>query len=264
MSLAYEDEWVQLHCGDCREILPTLPPADLVLTDPPYGETSLAWDVPPDGWVPLLDAPQAWVCGSARMALFGAFSPLLDGGWRFGQDVVWEKHNGSSFHADRFKRVHEHVLHFYRGRWDGLHLEPPVTLDATAWTVRRKRRPPHMGHIEQGAYASHDGGPRLMTSVLYVRSMHGSAIHETEKPAGLLRPLISYSCPPGGLVIDPFAGSASTLVAARELGRRAIGIEADPAMCERAVRARLAQMELDRMMGEGRGDGNRRAGRAAS
>jgi site-specific DNA-methyltransferase (adenine-specific) len=49
-------------------------------------------------------------------------------------------------------------------------------------------------------------------------------IHQTEKPIGLLERLIDI-CPPGGLVLDPFAGSASTLDAARNRGRRAIGIE---------------------------------------
>lgn len=241
----YRDEWVELYCGDCRDILPLLGPADLILTDPPYGETSLAWDVPPDGWVPLLDAPQAWVFGSARMMIHGAFGPLLETGWRFGQDLIWRKHNGSSFHADRFKRVHEHLVHFYRGRWDGLYLDTPVTMDATARTVRRKQRPPHMGHIEQGSYRSEEGGPRLMASVLEARSMHGRAIHETEKPGGTLRPVISYSCPPGGLVIDPFAGSASTLVAAREVRRRAIGIEISEEKCARAIAERLAHLQLD-------------------
>jgi site-specific DNA-methyltransferase (adenine-specific) len=51
--------------------------------------------------------------------------------------------------------------------------------------------------------------------------------------------LIAYGCPPGGLVFDPFAGSASTLVAARDMGCRAIGVEIDPKQCEQAA-VRLA------------------------
>ena len=70
--------------------------------------------------------------------------------------------------------------------------------------------------------------------------MHFRAIHPTEKPAGLLDPLIRYACPPGGLVIDPFAGSGSTLDTARCTGRRAIGIEADERYAELAAR-RLSQ-----------------------
>lgn len=85
-----------------------------------------------------------------------------------------------------------------------------------------------------------DGGPRLMRSVLQVRSEHGRAVHPTQKPLGILRPLIQYSCSIDGTMLDPFAGSGSTLLAARELGRRAIGIEAREDYCEAAVK-RLAQ-----------------------
>ena len=158
---------------------------------------------------------------------------------------MWEKHNGSGFHADRFKRVHEYAVQFYREGtpWDDVYKKPITTPDATARTVRRKRRPPHMGHIEAGAYESHDGGPRLMTSVIYCPSCHGYAEHETQKPVGILAPLIEYSCPPGGVVLDPTMGVGSTLVAAKSLGRRAVGIEVNERYAEAAVK-RLRQEVL--------------------
>jgi site-specific DNA-methyltransferase (adenine-specific) len=96
-----------------------------------------------------------------------------------------------------------------------------------------------MGEIEGSTYTSEDGGPRLMRSVIRCRSMHGRAIHETQKPVGILTPLIEYSCPPGGIVLDPFAGSGSTLEAACASGRDAIGIEIDPAKAA-AARNRLS------------------------
>lgn len=246
MKPYYQDESCTIYHGDCREILPELHGggmADAVVTDPPYGDTSLAWDAPIAGWAPLIDVPQLWSFGSLR-AWMREGAALTEAGWRYGQEVIWRKHNGSSFHADRFRRVHEFAVHWYRGQWRSLHLDPPVTMDATPRTVRRKRRPPHTGHIEASAYRSEDGGPRLMQSVIEVPSCHGYAQHPTQKPTGILRPLITYSVPVGGVVLDPFMGVGSTLVAAKETGRRAIGIEIDDRYCEIAVE-RLGQGVFD-------------------
>lgn len=242
----FDDGQVSLYLGDCREIAPTLGvTADLVLTDPPYGETSLPWDRWQDGW-PQLAATLAaamWSFGSMRMFMAHS-AEFADAGWTYSQDVVWEKHNGSGFHADRFKRVHEVALHWYRGPWSAQYKNVPTTADATARTVRHKGGPTHMGGIGRGSYTSVDGGPRLMRSVIPVRSMHGRAIAPTEKPVGILDPLIRYACPPRGLVLDLFAGSGSTLEAARQLGRRAIGIEGDEAQIEKAAK-RLSQAVID-------------------
>lgn len=239
----FADDTTTLYLGDMRAVVPSLEvEVDCVVTDPPYGETSLAWDRWPEAW-PAIAATVArsmWCFGSMRMFLDRRpdFTP-----WQMSQDIVWEKHNGSGFAVDRFKRVHEHALHWYLGRWDDVYHVTPTTQDATARQVRRKQRPTHMGAIEAGSYASVDGGPRLMRSVLEVRSMHGRAIHPTEKPVGILAPLIEYACPPGGLVLDPFAGSGSTGLAARLTGRRAVLIEADEAYCD-AIARRMSQGDL--------------------
>jgi site-specific DNA-methyltransferase (adenine-specific) len=241
----YEDDAVTLWHGDSTELVPALVDTglaiDCVVTDPPYGETSLDWDRWPTGWPSLMPGNSMWCFGSMRMFLDRSAE---FGSWQLSQDIVWEKHNGSGFHADRFRRVHEHALHWYRGPWADVYKDPQTTMDATRRTRRSKRRPTHTGHIDQTPYVSEDGGPRLMTSVLYAASMHGSAIHPTEKPTSILEPLIAYSCPPGGLVLDPFAGSGSTLDAARSTGRRAIGIEAREDYCE-VIAKRLDQGVLD-------------------
>ncbi|MEU0847674.1 site-specific DNA-methyltransferase [Streptomyces flaveolus] len=235
----YEDNTVQLYLGDMREILPALGlQADCIVTDPPYAETSLAWDRWPDGW-PTLAASVA-----SSMWCFGSMRMLLDRrdeftGWRLSQDVVWEKHNGSSRSNDRFRRVHEYATHWYRGPWGSVHHDTPRTVTGIDPRSRVGHSPDsraeHLGKFtERTVWA--DNGTRLMTSVIRARSMHHDAIHPTEKPVGILDPLIRYACPPGGLVLDPFAGSGSTLDAARQAGRRAIGIERHEPYAEAATR----------------------------
>lgn len=80
----------------------------------------------------------------------------------------------------------------------------------------------------------------MMRSVMHVRNEHGRAIHPTQKPLDLLLPLIRYSCPPGGTVLDPFAGSGSTGAAAGIEGRDYVLIERDQQMADKAA-ARLDQ-----------------------
>lgn len=231
--------------GDCREIMPAHGPFDLIIADPPYGDTSLAWDRRVAGWLSLARAAlrptgSLWVFGSLRCFMATA-DQYADAGFQLAQEVVWEKQNGSGFHADRFKRVHELAVQFYPAEtpWRLIFNTVQTTSDATARAVRRKRRPTHMGNIEAGHYVSHDGGPRLMRSVIFARNCHGRAIHPTQKPVGLLEILIRTSCPPGGLVGDWFAGSGAVGEACRLTGRRYLGCEIDPEMAERA-RARLA------------------------
>lgn len=235
MTPYFEADGVTIFHGNCLEILPALNGEAAVVTDPPFGQTSLPWDRWVSGWLAAVPFSSLWCFGTLRMFMDHA-DEFRAGGWKLSQDLVWEKHNGSGFAADRFKRVHEQPAHFYRGAWESVYKAPVMTLDATKRTVRRKNRPPHMGHIERGAYESIDGGPRLMRSVLQVRSTHGYAEHPTQKPLGILAPLIKYSVPVGGCVVDPFAGSGSVLIAARQFGARAIGIEIDEANCEIAAR----------------------------
>jgi site-specific DNA-methyltransferase (adenine-specific) len=240
----YDHAGVTLYVGDCREILPALGiTADLICTDPPYQCTKLPWDRWPSGWpkVAAAVARSMWCFGSMRMFL-DCCDEFTD--WKLSQDIVWEKANGTGFAIDRFKRVHEVVTHWYRGDWSGVHHETPRVAYAGSDKHARTRsadRGKHLGAIGPSVYA--DDGARLMRSVVKVKSVRGG-IHETEKPVGMLTPLISYACPPSGLVLDPFAGSGSTLDAARQCGRRAIGIEADERYVEAAA-LRLSQLTLD-------------------
>ncbi|WP_059412631.1 DNA-methyltransferase [Cupriavidus basilensis] len=225
------------HCyqGDCRAVMREWPAAlaDACITDPPYGDTSLEWDRRCDGWVAevarvLKPSACIWVFGSMRF-IATLFADMEAAGFRYGQDIVWQKQNGTGFHNDRFRRVHEHAIQFYRGAWADLYRDVQHTMDARAKVVRKQATPARW-HGVTGAttYVSEEGGPRIMRSVIDVANEHGRALHPTQKPLGILAPLISYSVPRGGLVVDPFMGSGSTGIAAEMLGRCWLGAELNP------------------------------------
>jgi len=245
MEPYYADESVTLYCGDFREILPEVlaihGEPDLTLTDPPYGETSLTWDRWPDGWPQLIPGRSMWCFGSMRM-----FLDRRDDftGWKLSQDVVWEKSRGTSFTTDRLARVHEHALHWYRGPWGKIHHDTPRVIHTGRKVARviNHGSPSHTGVLAPGGWE--DDGHRLQQSVIYAPNLHRRGINETEKPEGLVAPLMAYGCPPGGLVLDVFAGGCSTLVAARNSGRRAVGIELREEQCAKAVEYRLSQCVL--------------------
>lgn len=246
MKPYFDDGTVSLYLGDCREVLPALGvTADCIIADPPYAETSLAWDRWPDGWLDVAATVtrSLWCFGSMRMFMDHA-AEFKAARWKFSQDVAWEKQNGSGFADDRFKRVHESATHWYRGDWREIRHVAPKT--EVAWYTAAnsgRAQPPHTGTI--GSRAWSDDGTRIARSVQRIPNMwRRNPIHPTQKPVELVDLLISYACPPGGLVVAPFAGSGSDLDAARASGRRAIGVELYEPYAEKTA-LRLSQAVLD-------------------
>lgn len=238
----YADDAVTLWHGDCREVLPTLDEQPVaVVADPPYVETANAWDVWPEGWVAAVGAI---LPASASLWCFGSTRMFLDrrddfAGWRYGQDQLWVKRNGSGQGSrDRLSRVHEWAIHWYRGTWGDLHHEWERWRAYTdKGTVRRAANGAAHRRPDRASAWTDDGTrqPRTVAHVVESPSVRYAQRHPDEKPLAAVLPLVRECTPGGGLVLDPFAGSGTTGVAARILGRRAVLIEADEAMCEIAA-----------------------------
>lgn len=213
----YSDEYVTLYHGDCREI--DLPRVDLVLTDPPYGVSYSSNSGVGRGTKPITN-------DGARLALRLQRSvlPRLDA---------------------------DHVLWFTR--WDAW---PDVWVDLGQWFRMRgllvwDKGTPGMGDLNHwgpsyeliaSAGEGRTIGSRDQSVLRFPTTPSADRHHPTEKPVDLLRHLIEKMDPAS--VLDPFAGSGSTLVAAKHLGRKAIGVELDERYCEIAAK-RLAQGVLD-------------------
>ncbi|HYF09522.1 MAG TPA: site-specific DNA-methyltransferase [Acetobacteraceae bacterium] len=238
---------VRILTGDCREVMEAEGPFDLIIADPPYADTSLAWDRKVHGWLKvaarsLKPTGSIWVFGSMR-SLIGSSSEIARARLRYAQDIVWEKHNGSGFAADRFKRVHEHAVQFYRADalWSGVFNDvqrgvrtgPPKSKKAA------RQLPAHVNAIADVPYD--DDGSRILRSVIMPPSIRGRTIHPTEKPSALLEVLVRTSCPVGGLVGDFFAGSGAAGEACAMTGRHYVGCEIDAGMADKA-RGRLGSL----------------------
>lgn len=219
----YQDDAVTIYHGDCREVLPNISGADLVVTDPPYvfGIASTFDEGKAGGWGDMMNsaalyaawlvefkrilwnrAGAAWVFNSWRSFPVLARS-AFDARWPIESLLVWDKE--------------------WIGPGGSRGLRPSYEVCAL------------FAHPD---YQVKDRG----TPDIWRQKWAGAKeFHPAEKPVPLLRRMISAGGT-AGLVLDPFCGSGSTLVAAKSVGVRAIGIEIEERYCE--IAAKRMQQEV--------------------
>ena len=240
----YHDDATAIVCGDCLDVLPKMAAGsvDLVLTDPPYGTTKNAWDSTKSwNWNAIKAASRGQVVFSSQP--FTAF--LVTGNLNsFKHEVIWVKSHATG-HLNVAKKPmlqHENICVFGDVQYT------PIATPKPSSNIRPLRNGSASGCYNgfgknPGSIIKHgESAPR---SVVYFDSPnHGEkGLHPTQKPVRLIRCLLQLYLPSSSTVLDPFMGSGTTLVAAKQLGRRAIGIEIEPKYCDIAVQ-RLAQEVL--------------------
>ena len=220
MTIYYQDDHVQLFHGDCltehREWLD----ADVLVTDPPYG---IAWTQNKGGYkgagsqVTIRNAIANDATVEVRdvaIEAWGGKPRIVFGSWR----------------AVRPDPVDHRLIWHKAGQAPGPANAPFMLQDEEIYITGkgfRKSSPPL----------------RSVIRTTEARSVEVAKIgHPTPKPVGLMEILIDR-CPPG-TIADPFAGSGATLMAAKNLGRRAIGVELEERYCE-IIAKRLSQEVLD-------------------
>jgi len=205
-----------LH-GDCIALMGAMPAGgvDCIVTDPPY----LAHYRSRDGRGVPNDDNAAWLAPA-----YAGMHRVLKPGGLCVSFYGWPKADLfiAAWRAAGFRMV-GHIV--FRKRY--------------ASSVR------YLRHQHEQAYVLAKGEPSLPASPVpdvIDWCYTGNRLHPTQKPVASLMPLIEAFCPPGGLVLDPFAGSGSTLVAAQRLGRAYLGMEID-AGYHRLAADRLAEAE---------------------
>jgi site-specific DNA-methyltransferase (adenine-specific) len=216
----YEDESVTLYHGDCREVTAWLE-ADVLVTDPPYGRD--------------------WKQGNIK------------------------GHRGSDARAgianDHSTEVRDDALALWAGRpaivFGDLMLAPPAVTklvgvyhkasgaDGMRGAIAGVRRDAEAIYFLGGWPSGLGGRSSVFVTTRCISAVHGlvnqSGGHPHTKAPSVMNELIGLT---QGIVADPFAGGGSTLVAAKQLGRKAIGVELEERYCEIAAK-RLAQGVLD-------------------
>lgn len=228
-----------VYCMDALELLRALPDGsvDAVITDPPYssgafnesarrqakGQGLRSENLRRDGWFKNDNMGTAGMVWLMRALACEASSILVEGGsllvfcdWRmiinlapamessglrYQNMIVWNK-NGAGL-GTGFRPQHELVMHFVKGT---------------------------------GVFHALTGTNVITTA----RVRPDDKEHPTEKPVSLIEPLVRVVSPSNGLIVDPFAGSGSVLVAARNLGRHYIGSDLSEEYCT-VARRRLAE-----------------------
>lgn len=240
----YSDDHCAIALGDCREVLPTLEPVDLVLTDPPYGITANEWDVAlePHELARLLSGFKTVVMLAGQP--FSSLAVCADLK-RFRHEWIWQKNRGSNF-ANTVRepmKEHEHVLVFSDGDWSYSPIAETRSasgLDRIRYSVESYTNSPNYGMTREGrVMRSYE---RVPSSIQKFNTEVG--LHPTQKPIKLFHYLLRTYAENSQAVLDPFMGSGTTLRAAKDLGITAIGIEIEERYCEIAAK-RMAQSVLN-------------------
>lgn len=218
-----------LYCGDCREIVPTLPPVDALVTDPPYGvkertqRASAGRSKTKDGYfIHARDWP----------SVIGDDEPFDPKPWLAiaPQAILW----GGNHYASRLPNASKWLV------WDKRQeTAPDDNADVElAWTniggVARMHRQLWRGICRRGEENIASAGPR---------------VHPTQKPVALMEWCLGF-VPTARLILDPFMGSGTTGVACLRRECAFIGIEIDPTYFETACRRLDTELRQPRLFTE--------------
>lgn len=235
MTPYWTDGQVTLHLGDCLEIMADLSPRSVstVLTDPPYssgGRRENARSIRKS--MTRMGSDDDWIHGDA-MSTQGFIWLMRQCGLQWRHVLV------PGGHALTFIdwRMAPNLAAALESA--DLRQHPILVWDKAMIGMGAIFRNQHEFIVHMSAGNPAVPQRRDVGNVLRFPAVRGG-VHPTEKPVTLLHTLLSVVTPPGGMILDPFAGAGSTLIAARDLGMRAIGIDSDERWCEQASR-RLSQ-----------------------
>jgi site-specific DNA-methyltransferase (adenine-specific) len=230
MTPYYDRDGITIYCGDCLEVMPLLSSCDIGFTSPPYNQIAPVEasgmmkesthkqlsgyethhdDMPEHDyqiWIRNIITTMisktvglVWVNHKTRYRNKVAIHPLDFMPFPVYSEIVWDRGGSITLNARKFAPSHEFIYGFGT---------------------------PHFW----------DNRLNTVMSVWRIPPVTDCPEHPCPFPPIIAGRCIEASCPVDGIVLDPFMGSGTTLVAAKKLGRRAVGIEISEKYCEIAVR----------------------------
>lgn len=252
----------QIHHGDCLEVLSAYPEAsfDLIVTSPPYADqrSSSYGGIHPDRYVEwfspraeqflrvlkpggsfVLNIKEKAINGERHTYVLELILALKKQGWLWTEEYIWHKRNCyPGKWPNRFRDAWERCLHFTKERKFKMNQEA-VMVPMGDWAQKRLkslgrndvvRYDSQVGNAFAKNIANWQGRDKAYpTNVLHLATECGNKSHSAAFPSALPSWFISLFTDPGDAVLDPFAGSGTTIEAATEMGRSAIGIDTSAA-----------------------------------
>ena len=250
-SSYYNRGGITIYNGDYLEVMKKFEDKsfDLVLTDPPYGTTACEWDTIPDLkklWEvlkPLGKDNAAYVFTASQP--FTSKLVMSNLKW-FKYEWVWKKERPTNPLQCKKQppKYHENILVFYRK-------QPIFNVTKILRKDENKRNNKPRNYEDATKVHTNKYSERVLSgsddmiyqpNILEVPMQRG--IHPTQNPVALMEYLIETYTNESDLILDPFMGSGTTLVAAKKLGRKAVGIEISEKYCQIA-KERLKQGVLN-------------------
>lgn len=236
MTPYYEHAGITIYHGDCRDVLPSLTSVQAVITDPPYltsdtqvpvrgrgvsapkqktESVGMPWGYSL-GWMGLVQ-PQHWIV-FCNYRMLGGLCSVLEVNHRLGCVFVWRKSN-----APRMTRP-----------------IPRLDCEFVAWARSETASCERMGEFDSMVLDVPMPQAGCFATERFLDARTDKAAHPTQKPLAVVSPFVARVG--DGLIVDPFAGTGTTLQAAKGLQRKAIGIEIEERYCE--IAAKRLQQEV--------------------
>ncbi len=265
----------RILCGDCEEVLKEMPDntVDLIFTSPPYADQrkKTYGGIRPDAYVEwflpkaeqffrvlkptgtfILNIKERVVNGERHTYVLELILKLREQGWLWTEEFIWHKKNSyPGKWPNRFRDAWERLLQFNKQRRFKMYQEA-VMVPIGDWAQERLARLSPTDWVRDesrvqsgfGKNVSNWLGRKLVypDNVIHMATECSNRGHSAAFPVDLPRWFIKLFTAEGDIVLDPFIGSGTTAVAAKELGRHYVGIDINADYC-RLAETRLQEVQ---------------------